>query len=309
MKAFVAGATGVLGRRVVPLLLRAGHDVTALARTDQKAASLQAVGATPVRVDLFDPDATRTAVAGHDIVCNLATHIPSPGRMARPSAWAENDRVRTEISRNLADAVIDTGAGRFIQESIAYLYRDAGDRWIDEEAPVQPVANLSSATVAESNASRVNAAGSTAVVLRFATFYGPDSDTTLLTIRMAKRRIAVGAAPDAYVSSITTDDAASAVVAALGAPAGVYNVGDDEPVTRRAFFTALADALGTKPPLIAPAGIAKLGGARATILTRSQRISNRRFADATGWAPVSRSAHEGWPAVIALTRPTATTIG
>jgi len=233
------------------------------------------------------------------VVCNLATHIPSPARMAMPGAWAENDRIRTEASRNLVDAALAGGAQRYVQESIAFLYRHARDEWIDESSPIDPVANLRSATVAESNAARVTAAGAIGVVLRFAAFYGPDSDTTLGMIRLAKRRIAIGAGPNEYVSSITTDDAASAVMASLSVAAGLYNVGDDEPVTRREFFAALAGALGVRPPFIAPAGIAKLGGAKASVLTRSQRVSNRRFVEATGWKPRSRSVHDGWPIVIA----------
>ena len=257
-------------------------------------------------MDPFDPAATRTALAGHDVVCNLATHIPSPGRMAMPGAWAENDRIRTEMSRTLADAAIETGARRYLQESIAFLFADNGDQWIDEEAPIEPVRNLVSATVAEANAARVTASGAIGVALRFAAFYGPDSDATLTMVKLAKRRIAMGAGPDGYVSSITTDDAAGAVLAALAAPAGLYNVGDDEPVTRREFFGALAAALGTRPPLIAPAGAAKLGGAGAAILLRSQRISNRRFVDATGWRPASPSVREGWPAVLAVALPNRT---
>jgi len=303
VKVFVAGATGVLGRRAVPLLLKAGHDVTAVARTDERAASLKAVGATPDRLDPFDPEIAKHAVNGHDVVCNLATHIPSPGRMARPSAWAENDRVRRDLSRILVDAALAGGCTRFVQESIAFLYADHGDRWIDEDAPIDPLANLVSATVAEGNAVRVTESGAVGVTLRFCAFYGPDSDNTRLMIKLARRRIAAGAGADGFWSSITTDDAASAVVAALSAPAGVYNVGDDEPVTRRTFFAALAGALGTRPPFIPPAGVAKLGGPGAAVLVRSQRISNRRFADATGWTPSYPSVHQGWPAVVAMTSP------
>jgi nucleoside-diphosphate-sugar epimerase len=299
MKAFVAGATGVLGRRAVALLVAAGHDVSALARSEARAELVRALGARPVRVDVFDPDALRPAVTGHDVVCNLATHIPSTGRMAAPGAWAENDRIRVEACRNLVDAALAEGAHRYVQESITFLYRDGGDEWIDESSPIDPVANLRSAAVAESNAARVTTAGATGVILRFAAFYGPDSGSTLDMIRLAKRRIALGAAPNAYVSSITTDDAASAVVASLSAPAGVYNVGDDEPVPRRQFFTVLAAALGVRPPFVAPAGLARLGGAKASVLTRSQRVSNRLFVEATGWKPVCPSVREGWPLVLA----------
>jgi nucleoside-diphosphate-sugar epimerase len=307
VKALVAGATGVLGRRVVPLLVAAGHDVSAVVRSESRAAMVRQLGAEPVMLDVFDPAAVRRAVAGHEVVCNLATHIPAPSRMAMPGAWAENDRIRTEASRNLVDAVLGGGAKRYVQESIAFLYRDAGGQWIDETAPIHPVANLRSATVSEAQAARVTESGAVGVTLRFAAFYGPDSDTTLAMMRAARRRIAMAAGPDAYMSSVTTDDAASAVVASLSAPAGLYNVGDDEPVTRRQFFAALAGALGVRPPRIAPAGLAKLGGAKASVLTRSQRVSNRRFVDATGWKPTRPSVREGWPAVVEAVERAVTT--
>jgi len=302
MRVFVAGATGVLGRRTLPLLVAQGHDVSALARSDVRATLVGDLGARPVRADLFDSASMRGAVAGHDVVCNLATHIPSSLRMALPGAWAENDRIRTEGSRILVDAALAAAAGRYVQESIAFLYRDGGDRWIDESSPLDPVANLRSATVAESHAARVTAAGGVAVILRFAAFYGPDSATTFDMIRLARRRIALGAGPEGYVSSITTDDAAAAVVASLSAPAGLYNVGDHEPVTRRQFFAALAGALGVSPPFVAPAGLTKLAGPKAAALVRSQRLSNRRFVDVTGFEPVSPSVRQGWPKVVAAWR-------
>jgi len=278
--------------------VKAGHDVHALARSEHGSSALRALGARAVGVDLFDADAVRHAVAGSDVVCNLATHIPATTRMAMPGAWAQNDRIRTEGSRNLVDGALASGVERYVQESIAFVYRDGKDQWIDETSPIEPVANLASATVAESHAARVTAAGATGVVLRFAAFYGPDSDATLDMIKLARRRIALGAGPRAFVSSITTDDAAGAVLASISAPAGLSNVGDDEPVTRREFFAILAGALGVRPPRIAPAGLAKLGGAKASVLTRSQRISNRAFVDATGWAPVHRSVRQGWPFVV-----------
>lgn len=304
MRVFVAGASGVLGRRVVPLLVAAGHDVSALARSDGRAALLGGLGATPVRAEVFDPDAMVRAVAGHEVVCNLATHIPATKSMAMPGAWAENDRIRSEGSRNLVDGALAAGAARYVQESIAFLYRDGGEGWLDESSPIDPIANLRSAPVAEANAARFSASGATGVILRFAAFYGPDSNATLDMIRLARRRIALGAGPDAYMSSITTDDAAAAVVSSLAAPAGLYNVGDDEPVTRRDFFAALAGALGVGPSRIAPAGLARLGGSKASVLVRSQRVSNGAFVEATGWKPAQRSVREGWPVVVAAAAST-----
>jgi 2-alkyl-3-oxoalkanoate reductase len=127
MKVFVAGATGVLGRRAVAGLVRSGHEVSALVRSDAKAGQVVAAGAAPVRCSLFDPDGLRSAMAGHDAVINLATHIPPVTAAARAPAWAENDRVRTVGSRNLVDAALVAGVGRYVQESIAFLYADGGD--------------------------------------------------------------------------------------------------------------------------------------------------------------------------------------
>jgi nucleoside-diphosphate-sugar epimerase len=298
VKVFVAGATGVLGRRVVTGLVGAGHDVSALARTDGRAVLLQSLGATPVIAELFDPEAMGQAVAGHDVVCNLATHIPPVSKASRSGAWAENDRIRTEGSHTLVEASLAGGVPRYVQESVAFLYRDGADRWLDESAPVEPVGGMRSATVAEANAARVSAAGATAVILRFAAFYGPDSDSVLAMIRLARRRIALSAGPNRYMSSITTDDAAAAVLSSLSAPGGLYNIGDDEPLTGREFFAALAGALGVRPPFIAPAGLAKLAGTMAVAATRSQRVSNRAFVDATGWKPVYPSVRTGWPMVV-----------
>ncbi|HYL51743.1 MAG TPA: NAD(P)H-binding protein, partial [Acidimicrobiia bacterium] len=101
MRVFVAGATGVAGRRAVARLVAAGHDVTGIARSAQKEALLASLGARSVRVGLFDPEAVRHAVAGHDAVVNLATKIPTLSKMAQMSAWQENERIRREASAHL----------------------------------------------------------------------------------------------------------------------------------------------------------------------------------------------------------------
>src|SRR5947208_2221175 len=117
MRIFVTGATGVIGRRVVPLLTAAGHSVTGVARSAEKRVALERTGARAVHVDLFDRDNVRRAVAGHDVVVNLATHMPvSTLRMLLPWSWQENDHVRREGSAILADAAIAGGVMRFIQE-------------------------------------------------------------------------------------------------------------------------------------------------------------------------------------------------
>ena len=250
MKVFVAGATGVLGKRAVRRLIGAGHQVTAVARGPEKAELLRSLGATPTEADLFDPAAVKAAVAGHEVVCNLATHIPPTWKMAWRGAWAENDRIRTEVSRNLVDAALAAGASRYLQESIAFMYPDRGEQWIDEDTPIEVAPYASSTLDAEGNAARFTQEGGVGIVLRFGGFYGPDSAQTVDMVRMARNHIAptVGSA-DGYFPMIQLDDAAAAVVAALDAPAGVYNV-VDEPLTRREQADAVAGAVGVNRPLI-----------------------------------------------------------
>jgi len=300
LKIFVAGATGVLGRRVVARLVAAGHEVTGVARTPEKAAGLRSGGATPAMIDLFDAATVKDAVVGHDVVVNLATHIPPTSRAALPGAWSENDRIRTEGARNLVDAALAAGAGRYIQESIAFIYGDGGDSWLDEDAPLVPAAYVRSVLDAEANATRFSASGGAGVVLRFGLFHGPDSGTSREAVSLARRGIAatLGAA-EAYEAIITIDDAAAAVVAALNAPAGVYNVVDDQPLTRREYADALAAAVGRTSLRLPPRFATKLGGSKVALLGRSQRVSNRRFVEATRWRPSFASAREAWPMIVA----------
>ena len=303
MKLFVAGATGVIGWRTVARLVDAGHEVTGVARTDEKADTLRRLGATPVKVDLFDPLAVKEAVDGHEVVVNLATHIPPMAKAALPGAWHENDRIRTDASRHLVDAGLAAGATRYIQESITFLYEDAGAAWIDESAPrrVRPFAR--SVDTAEAEAARFTKSGGDGVVLRFGLFYGPDSHHTRDAVRMVEKRLpaAFGDA-GSFISSISTDDAAAAVVAALAVPSGTYNVVDDEPVTRGEYGRILASALGVKPPRQRLSVMARAGGSKAEILTRSQRVSNLAFKDRTGWQPEDDSVRTGLPRVVAALR-------
>jgi nucleoside-diphosphate-sugar epimerase len=301
MKVFLAGATGVLGRRAVPAMIERGHEVTGVARSPEKADLLRRLGATPVGVDLFDPAAVAEAVAGHDAVVHAATNIPPPTRMSLPRAWATNDRLRAEATPLLADAAARTGAAVFVKESITFTYVDGADRWLDESAQLAPLANLTSSVVAEDVAEHYTdaAAGRRGVVIRYGMFYGPDSDSTLVTVRAARRGVAAALGDrHNYASSIHTADAAEALAAALDVAAGVYNVVDDEPVIWEDYFAALAAALGKRRLRFPPPIVAKAAGRGTAALARSQRISNRKFREASGWAPRYRSVREGWPAVI-----------
>ena len=302
MRVFVAGATGVVGRRLVPLLVSEGHEVTAVGRSPEKQAALARAGATPVQVDLFDRSAVDRALEGHDAVINVATHIPpSSGRMMLPGAWKENDRIRGEASANLAAAARSAGAKRFVQESFAPIYADGGEQWIDESWPVRPVRYNRTVLEAERTAAAFTGSGGIGVVLRFAAFYGDDAFHVRDAIRMIRKGWApLPGAPSAFFSSIHHDDAAAAAAAALRASAGVYNVGDDEPLRRRDYVDSLAATLGVPPPKLPPLWLTRLGGSLAELMSRSLRISNRKFRQETGWAPRFPSARDGWPAVVRL---------
>lgn len=299
MQIFLAGATGVLGRRLVPLLVAAGHKVTAVARTDAKRRALELQGASPVAVQLFDAEMVTRAVAGHEVVINIASHIPSGARAMLPGAFNENNRLWRVASKNLAAAATETGAPRFIQESFAPVYPDCGNEWIDESVPIDPASYVETVLDAEWAADRFTHSGGAGVVLRFTFFYGPDSSRTLDTIRAVRKGIAPGfGRPDGFISWIWTDDAAAAVKAALGVPAGIYNVSDDQPVRRRECFDALAAALDVKTPKLIPEWISSLTGSLGETLGRSQRISNAQFKAASGWAPRVPSVLEGWPLLV-----------
>lgn len=304
MRVFVAGATGVLGRRVVPLLVAAGHDVAGLARSAEKAAALRAQGATAVIVDLFDPAALKEAVQGCDAVVNLATHIPPLTRAAVPGAWDENERIRTEGSRNLVDAALAAGATRYVQESIAFVYPDRGDEWLDEEVPLDATPFSVAVRAAEAQAQRATDEGTVGVVLRFGQFQAPDATHSRSQVAMARTGLhPLPGAPGGYAATIHIDDAARAVVAALAAPAGAYNVVDDQPLTRTQIGEAFTAAVGRRRVLSPPAVALKVAGPSASLLARSQRVSNRRFKQATGWAPSFPSMRETVPELVAAMPP------
>ncbi|HET7688745.1 MAG TPA: NAD(P)-dependent oxidoreductase [Nocardioidaceae bacterium] len=303
MRIFVAGATGVLGNRTVLRLLAAGHDVTGVARSEAKAAALIAVGARPARVDLFDAAGLVNGVAAHEVVMNLATHIPPLSKASRPGAWAENDRIRTEGSRNLVDAAIKAGARRYVQESIALFYADHGDVLVDEDSAVEPPPASAAFLDAEAQAQRFTDAGGIGVALRFGNFYASDSHHTEGMLKLA--RMGVSPFPgsrDEYFPVIHADDAADAVLAAVEAPAGLYNVAAPAE-TKGEAADALARLLGRKKLRFAPRAVQAAGGAGARALMRSVRVSSERFRQATGWEPTYPTAEAGYAEVLRTSRP------
>jgi nucleoside-diphosphate-sugar epimerase len=286
--------------------------VTAVGRSRERLAPLARLGAATSTASLFDRDEMTGVARGNEAVVNLATHVPGTGpRAFLPGAWAEMDRVRREGSAILADASLAAGIGRVVQESFALTYPDSGAAWVDESVPPRPAAYNRTALDAEESAHRVTAAGGAGVALRFALLYGGAEDGfTRDVLRYARRGwLPLLGRPDGYVSMVTHDDAASAVLAALVAPPGVYNVVDDQPLTRQTLADVLGAVLSVRAPRLPPRWVARLGGSLGETIARSLRLSNRALRIATGWRPRYPSGREGWRAaaeVLAVTESRAT---
>ena len=294
MKVLVAGATGVVGTRTVALLLAAGHQVTGLARSAQKADLLARQGAGAVQASLFDSGALGRAVAGHDAVVNLATHIPVGAAAIRARAWREDDQIRTEGSRVLVDAALRHEVGRLVQEAVTFVYPDRGDEWITEETVPEPNRRSQAATMAATaQAARFTAGGGSGVVLRSGQFYGPDRASAQVLARARAGQPVVLGTPGGWLSPLRPEDAAAAVVAALSCTPGIYNVAEP-PVRRSEWAAAIGAAVAAGPARFYPFLLQKLAGPRAEPLTRSQRVDSAKFAAAAGWAPLGRSTHGGW---------------
>jgi nucleoside-diphosphate-sugar epimerase len=300
VRIFVAGGTGVVGRRAIPGLVAKGHELTAVVRSLAKADLVSSLGAIPKEVSLFDVESLQKGVIGHDVVVNLATSIPPFSKASRSTAWRMNDRIRREGSKNLVDAALDAKVERYVQESVSFLYLSCGSDWIDETTEIAATSITASSVDAENQARRFTSAGGNGVILRFSSFYGPDSEHIAAMVRLARRGFGTTPGPrEAYVSWVTTDDAAASVVAAVTeAPAGTYNVVDDDPVTRQEFDEILAAAVGRKTLRAMPGLLVRLMGDKLEHVVRSHRVSNRALRSATSWRRL-HSVRDGIPAVLA----------
>jgi len=242
----------------------------------------------------------RTATAGCDAIAHLATNVPPISRMARRGSWATHNRLRTDATRHLLAAASANGIGTVVKESVTFVYPDRGDGWIDETvAPDDRVSLLAPTLEGEELVTAFAGTGARGVVLRFGLFYGPTSRGVDESLRLARwRGSTVAGPPDAYMSSIHTDDVATAVVAALGVPSGIYNIVDDNPLTRRDYLDAFAGAFDLPKLRLTPTWVLRLvAGSSAGALVASQRVANGRFRTETGWEPAYPSAHQGWAAI------------
>jgi 2-alkyl-3-oxoalkanoate reductase len=307
MRVFLAGATGAIGRQLVPLLLAEGHQVTGMTRSPERARELEAAGAQAVVADALDRDAVLAAVveARPEAVIHQLTAIPArldPRTIERD--FALTNRLRSEGTRHLVAAAREAGARRLIAQSIVFAYAPGPPGTVHVES--DPLLSAQQAPKSFRSTARAlselerTVLGADGIMLRYGYFYGPGSgiarDGTLAADLRRRRIPVVGGGRGAW-SFIHTEDAARATVAALAhdGPA-TFNVVDDEPVLVAQWLPALAQALGAPRPWRVPTLIARplAGSYGIQTMTRAQGASNALAKRELGWQPRYPSWREGF---------------
>jgi nucleoside-diphosphate-sugar epimerase len=291
MRVFVAGATGVIGRSLLPKLVHRGHDVVGMTRKEERTDLIRELGAEPVVADAFDADGLRRALADAqpEVAIHELTDIP---RSIDPKRFTEqferNNRLRREGTRNLVEAARAAGARRVIAQSIAFVYVYGGGVLHTEEDPLALEMGDIVKAVADLEEAVIGTEGIEGVVLRYGYFYGPGTSYAAdgaQSLMVRKRRFPIVGDGAGVFSFIHVDDAAAATVRAIdhGSP-GLYNIVDDDPAPQREWLPVLADALGAKKPWRVPVFLARwIGGDYAVqMMTRSEGASNRKAKDELG---------------------------
>ena len=307
MRMFVAGATGALGRRLVPLLVAGGHQVTAMTRRVGRTMELYAAGAEPVVADALDRDAVLAAVtaARPEAVVHQLTDLAGVTSFRRfDQGFAATNRLRTEGTDHLLEAARAAGASRFVAQSFAgWPFARVGgpvkteDDPLDPDPPAELRRTLDAIRYLESAV--LEAEGLEGVVLRYGGFYGPGTSAGeggYMLDDLRRRRFPVIGAGTGVWSFVHIDDAATATLAALerGAP-GIYQIVDDDPAPVSAWLPALAAAAGARPPRRVPAWLARLlAGEHAVVLmTEVRGASNAKAKRELGWRPPTRAGARG----------------
>ena len=303
MRVFVAGASGALGRRLVPQLIDAGHEVVGTHRSRGTTELLRKLGAKPVMLDLLDAQAVRQAVLAHEpeAIIHEATALGNAkwGR-SFDKVFAPTNALRTRGTDALLAAGREAGVRRFVAQSFAsYRYVREGGPVKTEDDPLdeRPPANARQSFAAMIYLDRtVTEAGG--IILRYGGFYGAENDGLIEAVRT--RRFPIIGSGDGMTSMIHLDDAASATVLALdGEESAIYNIVDDDPAPVREWLPVMAKALGARPPRHVPAWLARpLAGEAAVIMgTEARGASNAKAKRELGWTLRYSSWREGFPAV------------
>jgi nucleoside-diphosphate-sugar epimerase len=311
MRIFVAGATGAVGKRLIPLLVASGHTVAGTTRSADKAERLWSAGAEPVVVDALDRDAVVAAVrrTRPDVVVHELTALTGAVSMRRlDRAFEATNRLRTEGTDNLLAAARAAGARRFVAQSFAgWPYARVGGPVKTEEDPLDAdppaSARRSLAAIRYLEGAVVGGNGLDGLALRYGGFYGPGTALGpggMMVEAIRKRRFPIVGRGGGVFSFIHIDDVAGATHAAIerGAP-GVYNVADDEPAPVSDWLPVLAAALGAKPPRRLPAWVGRIAAGELLMLmmTQMRGASNAKAKRELDWAPVHPSWRKGFNAL------------
>ena len=304
MKVLVAGATGALGKQLVPRLAAAGHEVTGMTRSESKRDALRALGAVPVVADALEPEDVARAVAQAEpeaIVHQLTALSGSLDMRHFDRDFALTNRLRTEGTDHLLAAGRAVGVRRFVAQSFAgWPYERSGGSVKTEDDPLdpEPVAAMrrSLEAIRRLEASVTGADWTEGVVLRYGGFYGPGTSLGtdgehLEAIR--RRRFPVVGDGAGVWSFVHIEDAADATVAAVErGTRGIYNIVDDEPARVAEWLPAVASSLGARPPRRVPRRLGRLlaGEAVAVMMTEVRGASNAKAKRELGWKP----GHPSW---------------
>jgi nucleoside-diphosphate-sugar epimerase len=303
MRVLVAGANGAVGRRLVPMLISSGHQVTGTATKEASAGKIRAMGADADVVDGLDAAGIGEAVARAqpDAIIHEMTALSGTPDFRHFDRWfALTNRLRTEGTEHLLAAAKASGVKRFVAQSFTGWSNARSGSWIKTEAdPLDPhplkeqTETLAAIRFLEQAVLEAPLEG---IVVRYGGLYGPGSSETLAEI-LRKRMFPVIGSGAGVVSSTHIDDAAGGTLAALerGRP-GIYNIVDDDPAPSREFIPAIAAALGAPKPLHIPAWLGRLlaGDVAVTMMTEGRGSSNAKAKRELGWQPIWPSWRDGF---------------
>jgi len=307
MRILVAGATGAVGRRLVPELVARGHQVTATTRSAGKLELLRSMGAEPVVVDGLDAAAVGEAVARAepDAIIHQMTALAGVADLRHFDRWfAATNLLRTKGTEHLLAAARASGVRRFVAQSYTGWTNVRSGGWIKtEEDPMDPLpAKAQRETMAAIRflERAVLEAPLAGLVLRYGNFYGPGASDALVEL-VRKRKLPILGDGGGVWSWLHLDDAAGATIAALeGELRGVYNVTDDEPARVSEWLPYLADLAGAKPPLRIPVWAARLvaGEVATRWMTEGRGSSSAKLRNAVAWRPQWPSFREGFRSLV-----------
>jgi 2-alkyl-3-oxoalkanoate reductase len=307
MKVFVAGGLGAIGRRLVPLLVDAGHDVAATTTTSDKTRTLRELGAAPYVLDGLDREAVLEAVAHAEpeVVVHEMTGLAGVTNLRNfDRVFAPTNRLRTAGTDHLLEAAEAVGARRFVAQSFAgWNLGWSGALVKTEEDPLDaaPLRSMRQSLAAFRHLeSAVLRAGVEGLVLRYGNLYGPGTSTAedgVFVELLRKRRMPLIGDGGGIWSFVHIDDAAGATLAAVeGGEPGLYNVCDDEPAPVRTWLPELAAAVGAPRPRRVPVWLGRLAAGEAVVLmfTQARGAANAKAKRGLVWAPRYPSWREGF---------------